>query len=228
MSDQDCCFTAGVAFRAERDEIVGAGAYLEAANVYARAHELHSEDRNCPDQYVGKIDEIIRCGAFPIRDSASSRPSGKCVLLVLESPHKDEFGEQPGPAKGGTGRNITKFIHEVHGLADKGSYGLVLINAVQHPCSLGLPTHYFRDRLFRSVWHGGGEACFRQRLQSIYKSGDCVVNSCTRGKTRRTEAALRDLVQRSLVGVVPDDSILQRSHPISWHFSNRRGARAAR
>lgn len=66
------------------------------------------ETRCCPDQYVGKIvtfsDPIPD---FSIRESVDYRSQDeKCVILVLESPHIEEFANSPSPAKGKTGDRI--------------------------------------------------------------------------------------------------------------------------
>ena len=71
--------------------------------------------------------------------------------MVLESPHVDEFIGNIGPAKGFTGDMIRNFLHEVINLQDVDGFGLVLINAIQHQCSLGTSTSAHRDKIFRAA-----------------------------------------------------------------------------
>lgn len=187
---------------------------------------LNTEKRHCPDQFVGTLPDIESAGDFTYRRDASERPDDlSFVLLILESPHKCEFkpAEDPGPAKGATGRNIRTHLMKALGGKALSGRGLILVNAVQFQCSLGLPTSEARDAVFREVWAAGGEEAFRKRIQKLYRDGDCVVNCCTRGNTKGD--VLRDLVHRALVAALPPGTeVLRRTHPSSW----RSAAHAAR
>ena len=106
------------------------------------------EERLCPDQYVGKISEF-NAGQqdFPDRIPAIERPNNQiCLIVILESPHKDEFIGDLGPAKGKTGRLIRKWIGtDELGLSQYRKYGLILVNAIQNQCSLGISTNLQLD-----------------------------------------------------------------------------------
>lgn len=141
--------------------------------------------------------------------------------MVLESPHIDEFQGHIGPAKGPTGTNIARFLTKVHGLEDMGQRSLILVNAVQFQCSLGHPTHIFRDRIFRQGWSDGGALDFASRIGALFLEGDIVVNACTKGRvTGATE--LRRLVHTELTAVLPIDQVLKRCHPSKWNMPLRR------
>ena len=63
------------------------------------------EKRTCPDQYVGLMSEIkVGDRGFGSRKDPMCRPEEKAVILVLESPHIEEFKGERGPAKGTTGK----------------------------------------------------------------------------------------------------------------------------
>ena len=66
----------------------------------------------CPDQYVGNLDELdVLSDDFITRKGVESAPLTQCrVLLILESPHKAEFIQPIGPAKGKTGKLIRRHI----------------------------------------------------------------------------------------------------------------------
>ena len=181
------------------------------------------ESRECPDQYLGLIGGLLGKPMFPMRVLAQSRPAQACVLMVLESPHVDEFADEIGPAKGATGEMIRQYLTEsldLHGLAD---CGLVLVNAIQHQCSLGANTVVYRDRLFRAVWSNGGEADFRNRIVGLYKPGDVLVNCCTKGNDFEIHPPLRNLVEASLRAALPNADSVRRMHPASWRDANWRG-----
>lgn len=177
------------------------------------------EVRLCPDQYVGKIDEFN--DSFPLRVSVEQRPENtKCLIMLLESPHKEEFKVVPSPAKGTTGDLIRKHILNVKDLSVYSEYGLILINAIQNQCSLGYSTECYRDEVFISVWNNGAKEIFIDRLKNVYREGDVIVNCCTKGKIKKQE--LRKLVQDS----IPRDlgKVLRRTHPSSWYSPKNRNS----
>ena len=146
----------------------------------------------CPDQYVGKIRDKDNWQKFYKRtnifqdQTAKMRtniPNGNILLLILESPHQDEFdknGEPIGPANGTTGTNIRKYICDIFGNGYQG-YHLILMNAIPFQCSLGVGTEHFRDNVFKTIWAEGGEKFFIDRLTQIIRKNIIIVNCCTKG-----------------------------------------------
>lgn len=180
------------------------------------------EVRLCPDQFVGKICNFEKDHSdFITRQAAACRPKGvECLLLVLESPHIEEFkAEEPGPAKGKTGGLIRKWIRDV---VDREYYnrGVILINAIQRQCSLGLPTCKYRDKMFEALWSQYGEKAFVKRLIQSWQDGDVIMNCCTKG-TQSPE--LRQLVQATIRKTnVCTKPPLRRTHPASWFAGRNR------
>ena len=102
----------------------------------------------------------------------------KTIVIVLESPHTDEFLNDKkgwkaiGPACGTTGENLYKWLPEVlmnyvpckvdpatatatyneSGTIGSGEYKVKLINAIRYQCSLGCDTVYYRDAVFTKMW----------------------------------------------------------------------------
>lgn len=187
-----------------------------------RAREARIEKRLCPDQYFGKVKLIERAGELSVRQAAVHRTAEKCLLLVLESPHVSEFDNDPGPAKGTSGKNIAKFLRQVRGLESFGDHGLILINAIQYQCSLGFATDEFRDRVFTELWNTGGREDFISRLTRLYKAGDTLVNCCTKGAANIPSNELRVLVQSAICHALLGVSVMRRNHPSCWHFRAKR------
>lgn len=181
------------------------------------------ESRQCPDQYLGSIGNLLNEPKFSMRVPAKNRPEEPCVLMVLESPHIDEFKDEPGPAKGLTGEMIRQHLGECINISGLEDYGLVLVNAIQHQCSLGSNTIVYRDRIFRAVWSSGGEEDFHKRIADLYLSGDVVVNCCTKGNDYEMHIPLRNLVEMALGPVIPNVARLRRMHPASWRKAEWRG-----
>jgi hypothetical protein len=179
--------------------------------------------RACPDQYLGQLSEIMGKPQFPFRLNASQRTEHPCVVMVLESPHKDEFIGDPGPAKGFTGDMIRNFLHEALSQQNVGGFGLVLVNAIQHQCSLGISTSEHRDKIFRAVWTQGGHENFVTRLRSVLRSSDIVMNCCTKGNDFELNTPLRSLVEASMRLHFPAVQTIRRMHPASWRTKSWRG-----
>lgn len=180
------------------------------------------EARLCPDQYVGVISQLSPDDVdFPERVPVETRPSGlKCVIMILESPHIDEFLNNLRPVKGQTGILIREHILQVKGLSNYKEQGLVLMNAIQFQCSLGYQTDCYRDDVFISSWQNGAKDNFISRLNEIFRAGDVILNCCTKGNVKNKE--LRRLVQQA----IPSDKgeVLRRTHPSSWYSKQNRNS----
>ena len=181
------------------------------------------EKRACPDQYVGTLADIIGQPVFPFRRPVSQRPETPCLILVLESPHIDEFVDAPGPAKGFTGEMIRKYLPDAFEPKGRTGYGLILLNAIQYQCSLGSNTVVYRDRIFRAVWAQGGKEKFQARLQAVYMPGDQVMNCCTKGNDFEINPPLRALVEVAIQQVNPQLQTIKRMHPAAWRDPAWRG-----
>lgn len=180
----------------------------------------------CPDQYVGVISDLSQDDAdFPQRLKAINRPANHpCVILVLESPHIREFIDSPGPAKGSTGRLIRSYLQVILGDQVALSSGLVLVNAIQNQCSLGLPPKQHRDAVFISAWKRYAEVEFVHRLRSLVQHNDYLVNACTKGNHLNGHLQLRQLVETAISSVRPEGSDSRRFHPASWALPSHRSA----
>lgn len=185
---------------------------------------VNIEYRACPDQYVGILGGV-QGNDFSERRNASCRPPNRpCAILILESPHTDEFVGEPAPAKGNTGQLIRTHIKTMQCFEPYLNYGLILMNAVPYQCSLGYPTSRFRDAVFRTVWEREGAELFVRRLTSYLRTGDVVANCCTRGCPSNEEPELRALVQLRLKEAFPALDPIRRTHPSSWYSKRNRDA----
>lgn len=175
----------------------------------------------CPDQYVGSIANFNDTpGDFPFRKPVMRLDNCQSVVLILESPHKKEFIGEWGPAKGSTGTQIRKHIAQIIKDADKQFSGLselILVNAIQYQCSLGMDTRQYRDKVFRDLWERGGAEDFKRRLKQLYRQGDMLMNCCTGGKSR---LGLRQLVTDAIHNSLGEVPLYSGPHPCSW-FSER-------
>lgn len=178
------------------------------------------EERLCPDRCVGSIAALDSLNGWV--DVAATQPTpvpGRpCVILVLESPHKDEYAPiaryTPWPANGATGRLLRLRTHLLLPDGwDAERADLVLVNAVPYQCSLGgLPIEH-RDAVFREAWRSGGREFFIQRLLQWYRPGDLVANACTKGGAK---PYLREMVEDAIDDALPDALRRRHRHPCGW------------
>lgn len=180
---------------------------------------------SCPDQYVGKINNLHPQLREFRRQNMPCRPRNeKYVILILESPHIKEYLGEIAPAKWTTGKNIRSYLRTMTRFRHYRNYGLVLMNAVPYQCSLGLPTECVRDLIFNRVWSQGGKKYFTDRLKQYWRPGDIVANCCTKGESTEGESELRVLVQRAIKQALPAVIPIRRPHPSSWHYGESRNA----
>jgi hypothetical protein len=106
------------------------------------------------------------------------KANDKVVVVVVESPHKDEYdannftflnfpnqtgSKQPSPAIGQTGTNLQYYFDAMINaiqlnpalILANGTYHVILCNPIQYQCSLGLPPKNpprIRDKIWRRMW----------------------------------------------------------------------------
>lgn len=196
--------------------------YCDIARSVIGSDNIDLQSGACPDQWVGSITDFDRnADTFPLRTLATQRANHPCIILVMESPHINEFVGEIGPAKGKTGVQIRQHIAAI--VTDLGGpiSDLLLVNAIQYQCSLGVPTSRYRDTVFRRVWEKGGAEDFSTRLKQLYRPGDMLLNCCTGGDPR---TGLRQLVTQAIRSSLGTVTLHSGPHPFSWF--NERNRRA--
>lgn len=189
----------------------------------------------CADQYVGTIASFHGKSLFQ-RKQTDHIPADLpgLLILILESPHIHEYEVSPPvPANGNTGAAIRQnFLGILNALPQANgsagalefeSYGVILVNAVQHQCSFGLtPANLVASDVFTKIWKHSGMMEFRTRLKSyLSRFPDAkVINACTRGPIRKADQ-LRVMVEAAVLSEIPEGSFVRLCHPSSWALSGR-------
>ena len=167
-----------------------------------RIHAFSIESKKCEDNLVAKVEYINNGWKFKennilpndriaepnilIKNKVNDR-----IVIILESPHKDEYSKQiTAPAMGTTGENINKYLLDIlnkkigNPQGDKKEYDVILMNAIQYQTSLGIDTEYFRDRVWLTLWNKGvARDEFIRKLED-YKP-DIIFNFCTNGSHKK-------------------------------------------
>jgi hypothetical protein len=194
------------------------------------AWRYHLEIKQSSREYelASLLFPILPNSKFAEKPALNIPNSNKC-LLIIESPHKDEYIQdgsfQPiSPAQGKTGNNINNKFQEAFNKyisreANHHTYQLVICNPVQLQSSL----HYIHNKslkgpcltLRNNVWKWlflefGWQDNFINRLH-VYNP-KIIINACT--------SRLRDLVSKALlenVSYFPESKIYKCSHhPSAW------------
>jgi len=197
------------------------------------------KDDKCPDQIVGDI-TVTKSKTMYEPHSERENIGEKTVfaspkvIMILESPHTKEFIGKIGPAKGKTKEHmeIKNIFNEACPLHDKdklygmgpylGKYPLILMNAIQYQCSLGLPPQNYRDCMFLSCWNKFGKDDLTERLRRYHRTGDIIINACTLGtnKNKTDEAALKNLVRNAIFQDYKTNCFIVNHPCINWNTGN--------
>ena len=151
-----------------------------------------------------------------------AEPNEYNIVIVLESPHKNEYN--PGfrhPAIGSTGNKLNDYfdslLDKLNGtIKNSTKCHVYLMNAIQYQCSLGYDTSVFRTEIFNSIWkHHKKDEDFLDRLKNFYPN--IIINLCT--KTDK----LQDIVQEKIEEFVKNNnnktiSLYRGTHPSSWNL----------
>lgn len=203
----------------------------------------------CIDECVGVIEicdeKIVYVNNdFENRKKPTDYPSIPSIVIIIESPHTDEFAKdkvEGSPAKGCTGNNLQKYllfnlykylhcndqrINGVYSFSNKkianGKYKIIISNAVQYQCSLGLP-------LKGKHSNGNREGTNKRFLMCLNKDKNIfisrikgyqpkvIINSCT-GQNKGAVAGLQEKVQNILQENIANALFLYSAHPSSVYF----------
>ena len=158
------------------------------------------------------------------------------IVLLLESPHKDEYIADPKrPACGKTGRNIDLYLcgvlDDIIGELNKAGFSVaehidpgchvIISNPIQFQTSLhaihGQPLvgtwNKLRDNVWRTLWREEHiRQCFRARLGCYYPK--VIINACT-GKREKRDS-LKRLVESFIRREFQDVRLFYINHPSSW------------
>jgi len=156
---------------------------------YFADKNIKYDTRRCPDEVKGYLNYDGANFIFSEKNNEST--ICKKLILILESPHKEEYkGENIRPAVGKTGENIKKCIINFAVLLQyhyssfkNGCYEVWVVNAIDYQASLGLKTELYRTVVFQLLWYCNGRKTFQERIKKIVSTDDILINSCTKGNT---------------------------------------------
>ena len=197
------------------------------------------EKGKCKDNFIGNIERTIDCQIkedlhfsrekreeFKNRDKLKSSNINniKNIIIVLESPHKEEFNKSNSiiaPALGQTGRNLQNKFKEIFkedlAIQKEQIYRILLMNAIQYQCSNGESLEKYRnrtDKVWKWFWNNGGKDSFSDRISSYNPS--IVINACT-GNIGKQES-IKYILQECINNNCYNSKLYKAPHPSSCWF----------
>lgn len=174
------------------------------------------------------------------------------IIILLESPHIDEFlsSGESFPAIGYTGNVLNslfaklfdefldKKLKENKIIIKDNKYNIVLMNAVQFQCSLGMPPCKFRDEIFCELWNSDQiKNDFQKRITAVNPA--LIFSFCTKGNIKNFRKlnkslkndlwddkrfTMRNMVLNEIRNVLlvgelnnKEIEIVRGMHPSSWY-----------
>ena len=173
------------------------------------------------------------------KDHPCEAYSGNAVVLLLESPHRKEYGNchtRKAPAQGVTGTRIREYLGRIlndeiicQHIPGGSDTRVVLCNPVQFQTSLhtilGVQWRAtWRNRVWLALWDDPCiRRCFKARME-LY-SPNLVINACT-GKgsayDQRNRNSLKMKVSEFLFDRTSVGNICETGHPSGWHLEDNR------
>ena len=154
---------------------------------------------------------------------------GRHVVVLLESPHRDEYGgkgtamNQPiAPAMGKTGQRMDEYLGALFRAIGAPVCEVVISNPIQFQASLYVVhknkigssrKRHLTNTVWEALWNVKQiRSDFLRRIRSYRPC--LVVNACTR--------CLSGTIDKFLRHALPSDRCWKTTHPFSWLNSNNR------
>ena len=209
-------------------------------------------NKKCPDRIFGKIKKIGANWKWTIIDKIREEMTGfnddqkykhlrkrgeqPAIVLILESPHSNEFnssGKPIAPAMGVSGQNIYKYFCDIINGASSGNKQtannlnalvsflnnnagkeicVYIVNSVQYQCSLGIKPicHIIKESNWVDEWFAGPD--FDERCNILNKEA-FFINLCTSG----VFVPMKEMVKERLNALGITDNYCEGPHPSSWN-----------
>jgi hypothetical protein len=201
------------------------------ANIAPNASNINA----CPDQVVGKIVNGVfnpylkRADIVYVDNNNMVSVTNKLknpVVIILESPHKNEFDPITkmalGPCMGVSGENFNSFFNSIFHLSSiyqniqHAVCDVIFLNAIQYQCSLGLSlsgknnlaNKKVRDSNFLTCLNNINNNDFILRLQAIHPFA--IINLCTKGLSNLQQKIDNICIQQGFVNYTTG------YHPSTW------------
>lgn len=201
-----------------------------------KTFDLEEKEKNTEEKYIEN-------SKFKDKEITEETTKDKNIVLILESPHKDEYTDKKpiAPAQGKTGENLKKFMEyalkkisekyqekyqEEYKKIGKKKYNLIICNPVQYQTSLAshLKDKAEYEKIKKEVWHAiwdyeDIQSDFKKRIKGYDPL--LIIEACTGGKDDKFK--FKKKIWYALEEVKNKESlefkIFSFSHPSTVKFS---------
>lgn len=147
--------------------------------------------------------------------------NGNNLVVILESPHKNEFlSNLVAPALGNTGVNLNRYLHEIFYELLKNkrkTYNVLVLNCVPYQCSLGRSKHDVKNKIFEYMYTNYWEDNLLKRLKKVKPS--IVLVATTKIKLKGKKELKFELLDKIKSKLSLDYLYFSTSHPSVWNKS---------
>lgn len=186
--------------------------------------------RRVPDsvKFIIRNNEVLEVNTTLNKGEIKHYKDKKKIIIILESPHRDELVAPMYPAKGYTGRNIEKLLNtylqlkQWENLAQE-EINIIVMNRIPYQTSLGsyytgALDGYIRSTIFLEMWKNNLiKTDFLNRLSECVNEKDLIINACTKLFLENKE---RDKDKQGFDSFLkqhfPNNIHMNLSHPASW------------
>lgn len=168
--------------------------YKKSIENIIRANKLHNKanplfNHKVDDaEYDLSYNSATQNWGFANKQKVVNKTIVENIIVVLESPHIDEFDDNGGLLPLMKDSSFKQHLCNLIGKSSISSildkqvqYKIYLINAIQLQCSLGVPTEYYRDFVFLYYWEKLFSD-FETRLRALINvNTKAIINLCTKG-----------------------------------------------
>lgn len=195
----------------------------------------------CPDQLVGTLKNGVfapsaRTNIDYLNSNTISNNLTNPIVIILESPHKDEYNTNTlqalGPAMGKTGIAFNQYFDSLIvaskniALSPQHNHDILFVNAIQYQCSLGKKLNgkdsyenkKQRDQNWLTCFNNSESNDLEKRIAAIKPYA--IINLCTIGLSNLQLYV--DRAVKSYVNQVGNSSIYYTigNHPSTWIYRN--------
>lgn len=201
---------------------------------------INYSNKKCPDELMGVFDFNSKSWVKANQNKRSQnvtkpqtlinplkiQANSNSILIVLESPHIDEYDIKThypiAPLNGSRTKfsnNFYKYINTKLPLLS-GQFNVYLINAIQYQCSLGISnvTKLVKEINFANEWGKKGKRDFIERMNKIIKkikrNDFFIINCCTKGQTIKTKEFVESAIKE--VNGFDKQRYARLTHPSIW------------
>lgn len=223
----------------DRYEIVQAGVTEAGPTQSEGEHQVAVREHQVANAVPSGVEEChAPISTYPYVDRSVATGCGRpALVIVLESPHRDEYGDSVdspiAPARGSTGAGIHRHLCDAlnshpqirRALFERAPVRVVISNPIPFQTSAYAihggrlrVSDRLRDFVWRELWRDqtlGLSAVFRSKL--VCYTPIAIINACTVGgnPSRRTEVTEAIRTSEELREV----PLYQTCHPSMWHCS---------